>query len=776
MSQKTEVVITARDETRAGFASAQNGMKALASSAQSLTGGLGGLKSAASSLLPVLGGLGAALSIANFAETITGTIKFAAALDDMAERTGASVENLSALAGVAKLGGHDLEMVESSVIKLNKALQGSDDEAKGAAKALAAIGLSIKDLRDKDPAQAMLDIAKALDNFADSGEKTAVAMAILGKAGAQALPFLKDLAEKGELVGKVTAEQAAQAEKYEKNMARLSAQLSATGKAVAFDLLDPLVDLSAKMVAAAESGDKLKAILLGLAGIGKIPIDIVFGSTKADASVSGTIKDFEGKLGGLQKELEDTGSKGGVGFVSKLLFGGRSREDVQRDIDVTKNQLDALKKFGDKIEPKKSESGEQKPKIDFKSAPEPKPKTGGGGGGSRSQIDDAERMLATMRERITLNEQDLQSVDKMTAVEKEAAKVKFQLETGTLKATEAQKQSILANFEQLAAQEKALKAQEEYRRGVEQLEQTNIKQRQAMVEQIELLKQSAETYGLAESTISSMVSARLEDAIAIARQNGASEDAIAVLDDELDLRKKLTAALEDNDLARLVSNTASAKAKKTDADLATLDRALASGKIDKKQYEEAISGIKDSVSELDEFTRQAARNMQTAFADFLFDPFSDGVQSMAQKFGTAIQRMIADAAAAQLMNILFGDMGKTGKISGLVGSGIDWLASNFKFADGGVMTSAGPLPLRKYARGGIATSPQMAMFGEGSTPEAYVPLPDGRRIPVQMAGGASPNITVHVNSQTGDPAEIRRSAASGARTALGIMGGSRRYG
>ncbi len=138
--------------------------------------------------------------------------------------------------------------------------------------------------------------------------------------------------------------------------------------------------------------------------------------------------------------------------------------------------MTALKQFGDKIEPKKSESGEKKPKIDFKSAPEPKPKTGGGGGGSRSQIDEAERMLATMRERITLNEQDLQSVDKMTAVEKESAKVKFQLETGTLKATEAQKQSILANFEQLAAQEKALIAQEEYRRGVEQLEQTNIKQ------------------------------------------------------------------------------------------------------------------------------------------------------------------------------------------------------------------------------------------------------------------------------------------------------------
>lgn len=53
------------------------------------------------------------------------------------------------------------------------------------------------------------------------------------------------------------------------------------------------------------------------------------------------------------------------------------------------------------------------------------------------------------------------------------------------------------------------------------------------------------------------------------------------------------------------------------------------------------------------------------------------------------------------------------------------------------MTSDGPLPLRKYAGGGIARSPQLAMFGEGSSPEAYVPLPDGRRIPVAMSGGGA---------------------------------------
>ena len=72
------------------------------------------------------------------------------------------------------------------------------------------------------------------------------------------------------------------------------------------------------------------------------------------------------------------------------------------------------------------------------------------------------------------------------------------------------------------------------------------------------------------------------------------------------------------------------------------------------------------------------------------------------------------------------------------------LFPGFKFADGGIMTADGPVPLRKYAGGGIANSPQLALFGEGSMPEAYVPLPDGRRIPVNMKGGSG-TTTVNVS-------------------------------
>jgi phage-related minor tail protein len=73
--------------------------------------------------------------------------------------------------------------------------------------------------------------------------------------------------------------------------------------------------------------------------------------------------------------------------------------------------------------------------------------------------------------------------------------------------------------------------------------------------------------------------------------------------------------------------------------------------------------------------------------------------------------------------------------SSLLGDFGSWIGSFF--AKGGIMTPSGSMPLRAYSTGGIANSPQLAMFGEGRTPEAYVPLPDGKSIPVTMTGGGS---------------------------------------
>ncbi|HBB7107611.1 TPA: phage tail tape measure protein, partial [Escherichia coli] len=96
-----------------------------------------------------------------------------------------------------------------------------------------------------------------------------------------------------------------------------------------------------------------------------------------------------------------------------------------------------------------------------------------------------------------------------------------------------------------------------------------------------------------------------------------------------------------------------------------------------------------------------------------------------------------------------------------------------KFANGGIFGKDGVIPLRAYQKGGIANSPQLALFGEGDMNEAYVPLPDGRTIPVTlstdgMRGGGnvlspvSIEINVHSDGSTtesGDTESIWNNAA-----------------
>jgi hypothetical protein len=80
-------------------------------------------------------------------------------------------------------------------------------------------------------------------------------------------------------------------------------------------------------------------------------------------------------------------------------------------------------------------------------------------------------------------------------------------------------------------------------------------------------------------------------------------------------------------------------------------------------------------------------------------------------------------------------------------------------AEGGIMTSLGRIPLRRYEGGGIATSPQMAIYGEGAGPEAFVPLANGA-IPVKIAANSNAQkpvvinqeINIHINGDVTDDA------------------------
>lgn len=165
--------------------------------------------------------------------------------------------------------------------------------------------------------------------------------------------------------------------------------------------------------------------------------------------------------------------------------------------------------------------------------------------------------------------------------------------------------------------------------------------------------------------------------------------------------------------------------------------------------------------------------------------FSGFVEYILKEFlRIQIAKQLAAAAEATsgsggLLGTLFstgmsflGGMGSSGSGNGLAAGSAGATSSNLGasqagysskyFANGGVMTEFGELALKKYANGGVANKPQVAVYGEGSMAEAYVPLPDGRTIPVTVSGtggngggratGEIP-VTVNIYNQGGEQQE-----------------------
>lgn len=161
------------------------------------------------------------------------------ALNDLADATGASIENISALEDVAARTGTSYDAVAASLIKFNDVLKDAEPGTK-AAGILERLGLHADELRKMDPAQAMHEVAKALAQWADDGDKARAVQELFGKSVKDTAAFLKDLADQGELVATVTTEQAKQAEAFNQQLFAMQKNVKDIGRSIMGDLLPAL--------------------------------------------------------------------------------------------------------------------------------------------------------------------------------------------------------------------------------------------------------------------------------------------------------------------------------------------------------------------------------------------------------------------------------------------------------------------------------------------------------------------------------------------------------
>ena len=149
-----------------------------------------------------------------------------------------------------------------------------------------------------------------------------------------------------------------------------------------------------------------------------------------------------------------------------------------------------------------------------------------------------------------------------------------------------------------------------------------------------------------------------------------------------------------------------------------------------QEHKEVMERNKGEAEEMSEYALQAARNMQNHFANFLFDPFAAGTKSMGDQFSETLRRMMAEAAASKMFEMLGGAM------AGYTGTGASWVNMIGGVLGGTVGKKGkgreygGPVYNGSFYRVGERNKPELLTTANG---QYLLPGENGRVEPIRAA-------------------------------------------
>lgn len=155
--------------------------------------------------------------------------------------------------------------------------------------------------------------------------------------------------------------------------------------------------------------------------------------------------------------------------------------------------------------------------------------------------------------------------------------------------------------------------------------------------------------------------------------------------------------------------------------------------------------FKGTVLDMEEMAKRGAQNIQDAFADFLFDPFDEGLRGLWQGFADTMRRMAAEFLAQQA-------------ITGLINLGMSLF--NPATVSGAGVIQAPPIGAR--AKGGPVAAGHSYLVGEegpelvtfGASGRVY----DADDTASMLGGGRAISVTIHQTIQAPDMATGRKTA------------------
>ena len=647
---------------------------------------------------------------------VLGSIDSIAKLHELSIQAGVTVEALSGLAAVGRATGTGADTIAAASNKLSKALASANEDSKGAATALKALGLSFDDFQHMAPDERMQKVSQAMNQFQDGGQKSAAAMMLFGKTGAEMLPFLKDLATAGELHAKVTTEQAEAAHEFEKAMGQLKANGDAWKKSLSMELLPTLNDLVAVMLTVKQStkdtgtvlGEGLKTALQTL---GVVAVNVLY-----------VIKSMGNELGGIAAQvagfLGESSVKAGMDKWNTI------GEAIRKDAKAARDEVDKLSSSllgltNSKAGAGRGTMGEKDPRLvngvlgeDFKQQI-----TGlNGDKNGAPQVNEALNLLNSLKTKY----------EQLTGTVSEYAQVVRQLDAMKTPVSESTRKQIL----DLAAQ---IQKETEAAATKKQLIAYDVEQANKQAAQNKLVEDYVTAANDARAAVIAQTDALGMDADQLARHN-------AMVQIDTLLKKAMVGATTETrqELEKLAATMKGGMSDAMDALKAKQDALNSNWSVGAKN---ALDAYRKNVDNVAGFTQTAFTNAFKGMEDALVAFVTTGKLD----FTGLVNSMIADLVRYQVQQSIMKPL-----TSAMAGTG-----GGIEVSKGGFLDSA--LKFLGFANGGQPPVGVPSIVGENG-PELFVPNVPGTVVPNhQMGGGGASQITyapvISIDSRT-DRADV----------------------
>jgi hypothetical protein len=612
-------------------------------------------------------------SLDAFVGMIKGSLEASAKLHDLAAQTGATVEALSALSLIGKTSDTSLETISQAMNKLAKNMAGATEDTKGAGKALEAIGIDFTTFKALSPEDQMKAVADAMDHFADGSGKSAVAMALYGKEGAKLIPFLKDLAEIGELHAKVTAEQAAMADNFTDNLTKLKASGEGWKKELSLGMLPALNDASQAVLEMTNGTGGLRETIRQLTADGNIQKwtnSAIVGLSYLLDAVQILVRAFNS----LIIVLGSTLLSAFYAMQGKFEAAGNALKTVGAEVADQWSDQTIGQKFRARLEEVKGlgqSSEDAKPKLDFTNV------MNGNKEAADKQTKAYNDLVATIKEKIASTNLETESGGKLTETQKQQLEINKLVEKGTIDLKDATSDNTKALLLQLTAAEQAKAVQEDLRKASEEAWKEYLKNTDALQKNVQAIEDKVckqleenEAIGKTKAELLQLEIARLKDEAATLSQ-------IVQQDEYLSVCTRETIAHQDT----LVALNKLIEAKEQGVHLQAAKEAA-------DAWEKTAKTIETSLTDALMRGFESGKSFGANLRDTLFNMFKTLI------LRPIIQPIAQGASSAILGAIGMGTSGAAaaapaGSLAGMIGGATGFLGGGLKAGFSGVFGEAG---------------------------------------------------------------------------------------